>query len=41
MGLEENSAATPQLKFGNKRIEVNLELGSDDHIKAWVNDKNT
>ena len=40
MGLEENSAAYASTKvWVNKRIEVNLELGSDDHIKAWVNDK--
>ena len=38
MGLEKIQQPTHQLKFGQS-IEVNLELGSDDHIKAWLNDK--
>ena len=40
MGFEENSAAYASTKvWVNKKIEVTLELGSDDHIKAWVNNK--
>ena len=40
MGQEEDSAAYASTKvWVNKTIEVNLELGSDDHIKVWVNDK--
>ena len=40
MGPEENSVAYASTKvWAIKEIEVNLELGSDDHIKAWLNDK--
>ena len=40
MGQEQDSAAYASTKvWVNKKIDVNLELGSDDHIKVWINDR--
>ncbi|MCP4124537.1 MAG: hypothetical protein GY751_22560, partial [Bacteroidetes bacterium] len=40
LGPEANAAAYAMTKiWAPQNLKVNLEMGSDDHIKAWLNDK--
>ena len=40
LGPEANAAAYAMTKiWAPENLEINLEMGSDDHIKAWLNDK--
>jgi len=40
LGPEANAAAYAMTKiWAPQNLKVNLEMGSDDHIKAWINDK--
>jgi len=40
LGMEADAAAYAMTKvWVPKDLEINLEMGSDDHIKAWLNDK--
>ena len=38
--MEANAAAYAMTKvWAPENLKINLEMGSDDHIKAWLNDK--
>ncbi|MDC0048032.1 HEAT repeat domain-containing protein [Verrucomicrobia bacterium] len=40
LGMEANAAAYAMTKiWAPENLKINLEMGSDDHIKAWLNDK--
>ncbi|MDP6859119.1 MAG: HEAT repeat domain-containing protein, partial [Verrucomicrobiales bacterium] len=40
LGPEANAAAYAMTKiWAPENLKINLEMGSDDHIKAWLNDK--
>ena len=40
LSMEADAAAYAMTKVWTpENLEINLEMGSDDHIKAWLNDK--
>ncbi|MED6298592.1 MAG: HEAT repeat domain-containing protein [Verrucomicrobiota bacterium] len=40
LGMEANAAAYAMTKvWAPENLKINLEMGSDDHIKAWLNDE--